>query len=80
MKVYFFVITNARQVQAGVEQPRLIERGPYSYVQHRKKVNITREGDIIRYSYTMYLCLYVSGCIGVSTFDVYNLDFSFLSV
>ena len=58
MKVYFFVITNARQVQAGVEQPRLIERGPYSYVQHRKKVNITREGDIIRYSYTMYLCLY----------------------
>ena len=47
-KVHFFVVTNPRQVQAGAERPRLVERGPYSYQQHRKKVNVTREADIIR--------------------------------
>ena len=47
-KVHFFVVTNPRQVQAGAERPRLVERGPYSYRQHRKKVNVTREADRIR--------------------------------
>ena len=47
-RVHFFEVTNARAVEAGAERPRLLERGPYSYRQHRKKVNITREGGLIR--------------------------------
>ena len=45
MKFYFFVITNPREVEAGLERPRLVERGPYSYYQYRQKVNISRQWE-----------------------------------
>ena len=60
MKFYFFVITNPREVQAGLEKPRLIEKGPYSYRQHRQKVNISKqwEGkDTIRYAHSQEMLL-----------------------
>ena len=52
MKFYFFEVTNPREVEAGLERPRLMERGPYSYLQYRRKVNISKEWegkDKIRY-------------------------------
>ena len=52
MKFYFFEVTNPREVEAGLERPRLLERGPYSYLQYRRKVNISKEWegkDKIRY-------------------------------
>ena len=52
MKFYFFVVANPREVESGMERPRLVEKGPYSYYQYRQKVNISSqwEGeDFIRY-------------------------------
>ena len=52
MKFYFFVVANPREVESGLERPRLVEKGPYSYYQYRRKVNISSqwEGeDFIRY-------------------------------
>ena len=45
MKFYFFEVTNPREVEAGLERPRLMERGPYSYLQYRRKVNISKEWE-----------------------------------
>ncbi len=41
MKIYFFEIQNPSEVEDGYEKPVLKERGPYSYVEHRKKVNVS---------------------------------------
>ena len=58
MKFYFFVIENPKEVELGLERPRLVEKGPYSYYQYRRKVNISSqwEGeDFIRYAYNVFL-------------------------
>ena len=45
MKFYFFVVVNPREVELGLERPRLVERGPYSYAQYRRKVNISSQWE-----------------------------------
>jgi hypothetical protein len=41
LKVYFFNLTNAKEVFEGVSKPRLIEVGPYTYTQKWIKQNIS---------------------------------------
>ena len=41
MKFHFFHVTNPKEVKAGTERPRIVEKGPYSYRQYRTKVNIS---------------------------------------
>ena len=50
-KYYFFDIQNPDQVQLGLEKPRVIERGPYSYSEKIEKRNIEFLGlEIVRFS------------------------------
>jgi len=41
LKVYFFNLTNAEAVFKGLEKPKLVEVGPYTYTQKWTKQNIT---------------------------------------
>ncbi|XP_012267137.2 sensory neuron membrane protein 2-like [Athalia rosae] len=47
-KVHFFHVLNVEDVQHG-ETPVVKEVGPYVYKQYRRKINITREDDILSY-------------------------------
>ena len=40
-QVYFFNLTNAEAVFKGLEKPKLVEVGPYTYTQKWTKQNIT---------------------------------------
>ena len=41
LQVYFFNLTNAEAVFKGLEKPKLVEVGPYTYTQKWTKQNIT---------------------------------------
>ncbi len=47
MKFYFFEIENPERVLAGLEAPILSERGPYSYLEYKRKMNVSNrlEGE-----------------------------------
>jgi hypothetical protein len=46
MKFYVFQVENPDNVTAGIEKPRLKEKGPYAYREVRKKVRVTIICDI----------------------------------
>ena len=41
MKFYLYHVVNPDEVVEGSQKPRIIEKGPYSYKEHRVKVNIS---------------------------------------
>ena len=43
MKFYMYNIENPDQIIAGTEKPRISEKGPYSYVEERRKIDISDE-------------------------------------
>eukprot|EP00887_Chlorella_sp_A99_P005592 scaffold1.g5592.t1 len=53
IKFYFFNITNVEGVRAG-ERPVLQELGPYTFLKHRQKLNVTFSPDGQRVSFQEY--------------------------
>ncbi len=50
-KYYFFDVQNPDEVQMGIEKPRLVERGPYTYIEKWEKRNIEFLGlEVVRFS------------------------------
>ena len=50
-KYYLFDIKNPNEIQMGTEKPRVVERGPYTYVEKWEKRNIQFLGlEIIRFN------------------------------
>ena len=41
MKFYIFQVENPDNVTAGIQKPRLKEKGPYAYREERRKVKLT---------------------------------------
>ena len=52
MKVYFFNLTNKEAFLDGREKPRLEKCGPYVYVEHIQKVNVSFDdlGELVTFS------------------------------
>lgn len=50
-KYYLFDITNPQEVQMGTEKPRIIERGPYAYVETWERRNVEFLGlEILKFT------------------------------
>ncbi len=70
-KYYFFHIVNPLEVKQGAK-PVLEERGPYSYITHTQKINITWQQSNATVSYdekTWYTFDRASSCVSCDPFD-----------
>lgn len=64
-KYYLFDIQNPYELQMGVEKPRVVERGPYTYVEKWEKRNIEFLGvEIVRFNPVVSLFFEASLSIG----------------
>ena len=49
MKFYMYNIENPDEIIAGTEKPRISEKGPYSYIEERRKIDISDESNSKEY-------------------------------
>jgi hypothetical protein len=45
MKLYFFHILNPDAVKSGKQIPKLEERGPFTFVEYREKIKLSKPTD-----------------------------------